>query len=834
MMRVILILLCAVVLWVPTPSRAQQPASTQAAAPAISADQARVALEVLNDPAKRAAFGATLDAIIKAQSGTAALAPSGTPSGAATAAPSGATTAAPTAATTAAPTAATTGGAPPEAAKPGAAKTTVKGVTIPLAPDSLGAQVLLSASAFVNHAGNKAVDALETAQSLPLLYGWAVMMATSPVSRMILEDVCWRLVLVLACAVAVEYGLRRAMRQPIRGLESLAPAKGAMDPDEVPPHADPEDDDDGVARAEAGEIEPAAARRPKPSAWALLNRVPLVFARLLLELVPVLGVVLIGHLIAGSVLGGQNVSRLIILAVIDAYALCIGLLCVMRMLLSPGEPRLRLFHLRDSAAWYLARWSRRLILIAVFGYAAGEVGLLLGLSDIAHDAIEKSVGFVLQFCLAVIVVQKRRAVSDLLRAPPEATGLFAAMRNRFAQIWHWIALVFLMAGWLIWAIEVPNGYAVVIHYVVITWLVLIGARLMLLVALGLVDRVMRPGPPNMDFFPGMQTRLLVYHPVVTATLRVTIYLLSIVGLLQLYGLNTFLWLVDSPLGVRILAASGTLLLTIVLAFVVWEAVNGGVQQHLNRLQREAQVAKSARLRTLLPLLRSLLLISIAVVAGLMILSEIGIDIGPLLAGAGIIGVAIGFGSQKLVQDLITGIFLLLENAMQVGDSVTVSGLSGTVENLSVRTIRLRAADGSVHIIPFSSVTSVTNVNRGLGNASVSVSVAFDEDTDRVAKELNGIVAEMRNDPALSAMMLSDFQLWGVDKVDGAEVTIAGQVVCTDSGRWAVQREFNRRMKRRFQELGIRIFNPVQTITLSVPGQASGETRDNRGHAQAAD
>ena len=146
---------------------------------------------------------------------------------------------------------------------------------------------------------------------------------------------------------------------------------------------------------------------------------------------------------------------------------------------------------------------------------------------------------------------------------------------------------------------------------------------------------------------------------------------------------------------------------------------------------------SARLRTLLPLLRTALLITILVFAGLMVLSEIGINIAPLLAGAGIIGVAIGFGSQKLVQDFITGIFLLLENAMQVGDYVTVSGLSGTVEALSVRTIRLRAGDGSVHIIPFSSVTTVTNVNRGLGNASVSVVVDYDEDTDRVGRGAEG-------------------------------------------------------------------------------------------------
>jgi small-conductance mechanosensitive channel len=316
-------------------------------------------------------------------------------------------------------------------------------------------------------------------------------------------------------------------------------------------------------------------------------------------------------------------------------------------------------------------------------------------------------------------------------------------------------------------------------------------------------------------------------------LRLAIYLLCFLGLLQLYGLNTFLWLMDTPLGLHILSAGGTLLVTIVLAFAVWEAINGAIQQHLDRLQREAQLAKSARLRTLLPLVRSIVLITIAIVAGLMVLSEIGINIAPLLAGAGIVGVAIGFGSQKLVQDLITGIFLLLENAMQVGDTVTVSGLTGVVEALSVRTIRLRAGDGSVHIIPFSSVTSVTNVNRGLGNASVTVSVAYDEDTDRVCDELKAIVAQMRADPDLSAKMLSDLQLWGVDKVDGASVTIAGQVVCTDSGRWAVQREFNRRMKRRFQELGIRIFSPIQTISLSIPVPARQQTGDGNERAAAA-
>ncbi|HYZ21136.1 MAG TPA: mechanosensitive ion channel domain-containing protein [Rhodopila sp.] len=714
----------------------------------------------MNDPAKRAAFTATLNAIIKTQGGS--------PSGQA---------------------------GPPE--KP-PATTSVEGVTIPLAPDSLGAEVLLSASDFVNRVGNQAVNAVETVQSLPLLYGWAVVMATNPVARGLLIDVVWRVAVVVLCAFAAEWGLRHAMRRPIRTLEALG--------HRYPVHATfPAEDDD------------SERLRPRPSAWALLRRVPLGLARLLLELVPVLGIAVVGHLLAGSSIGGQTISRLIILAVIDAYAACAAFLCVARMLLSPGAAPLRLFHLGDTTANYMMYWARRLILLVVVGYAAGEVGLLLGLSTIAHDATQKAVGLIVHICLIVIVIRNRRAVRRWLRAPEGASDWTARLRNTFARIWHWIALFFLIAGWLVWAVEVPHGYTTMLHYFIVTALVLIGARLLLLLLLGVVDRTMRPvnNGETTGLPQGIQERLRAYHPLVSTVLRILVYVLCALGLLQLYGLNTFLWLVSTALGLRLLSAIGTLTVTIVFAFAVWEFVNGAFQQHLNRLQKEAQMARSARLRTLLPLLRTSLLITITIVATLMILSEIGINVAPLLAGAGIVGVAIGFGSQKLVQDLITGIFLLLENAMQVGDWVTVSGLSGTVENLSVRTIRLRAGDGSVHIIPFSAVTSVTNVNRGLGNAVINVTIPYDEDPDRAAAELSKIVAEMRTDPDLSAKMLSDFQLWGVDKVDGASVTIAGQIVCTDTGRWAVQREFNRRMKRRFQTLGIQIYNPTQTISVQL-------------------
>jgi small-conductance mechanosensitive channel len=167
-----------------------------------------------------------------------------------------------------------------------------------------------------------------------------------------------------------------------------------------------------------------------------------------------------------------------------------------------------------------------------------------------------------------------------------------------------------------------------------------------------------------------------------------------------------------------------------------------------------------------------------------------------------------------VQDFITGIFLLMENAMQVGDWVTVAGVSGTVEYLSVRTVRLRGGDGSLYTVPFSSVTTVNNVNRGIGNASMSVSIASAADVDRAMDELAKIGKELRSDPAFRDLIRKDMEIWGVDAMDGSKVTIVGQIQCRDSGRWGVQRELNRRVLRRFREVGIQMANPHTSLLLS--------------------
>ena len=662
-------------------------------------------------------------------------------------------------------------------------------------PNSLGAEVLVGASGFLDRLSGQVVTTVGAIQSIPLLWVWLKVMATDSWAHGVLLDSAWRLILVLAIGLVVQWVLGRAVNRPILAMVRRAPDSHAVE------------EADAEARAEQGEIEPPLRRRL--AAITLLRRVPLVLARLFLELLPVLGFLAVTHLLAATPLGGRRLPSLVLLAVIDAYALCSALLCGGRMMFSPRERRLRLLAVRDDTASYAMRWLRRIVVVGVFGYAAAEVGLLLGMSDAAHDALLKAIALVNHVLIGIVVVQKRRAVRRWLRAPQGTAGIVAALRNWLARVWHWLALILLAGLWLGWVVEAPHSYAQIVRYFLSLVVVGIVTRFVLILILGNLDRALALGPITTARYPGLQSRLSLYHPVLVSSVRAVVLFLAVMVLLQLCGLGAFKWLFSSILGQHLVSSLATLVVTALIAIAVWEAVNSAIERHLAKLASEGQAARSARLRTLLPLLRTTLLITILIVSGMMVLSEVGVNIGPLLAGAGIVGVAVGFGSQKLVQDLITGIFLLLENAMQVGDSVTVSGLTGIVENLSIRTIRLRATDGSVHVIPFSSVTTVTNVNRGLGNASVNVSVAAAEDPDRVAEVLKDIVTSMRADNEFASRMLSDLQLWGVDKVDGASMTIAGQVVCTDSGRWNVQREFNRRMKQRFAELGIQLFNPMQ-------------------------
>jgi small conductance mechanosensitive channel len=204
-------------------------------------------------------------------------------------------------------------------------------------------------------------------------------------------------------------------------------------------------------------------------------------------------------------------------------------------------------------------------------------------------------------------------------------------------------------------------------------------------------------------------------------------------------------------------------------------------------------------------------------AAVMVLREAGFDIGPLLAGAGIVGLAVGFGAQNLVRDVISGMFLLIENQVRVNDVAVINGTGGLVEELNLRTTVLRGLDGTLHIFPNGAINTLSNMTHGYSFYVFNVGVAYKEDTDRVVSVLQEIAAEMMQEEPYRPMILEPLEVLGVDKFADSAVIIKARIKTMPIQQWTVGREMNRRIKKRFDELGIEI--PFPHISLYF-GEAS--------------
>jgi small-conductance mechanosensitive channel len=831
----------------------------------ISADQARQTLDVLQNDTKRNQLIQVLQTIANAPTGVAptgaipagTVPASSTSTGATTTGTAPAsTTPAGTTATGATPTGTTVSpnaAAPattsaktlPTAAAPGtpAALPSETVLQVPLPADSLGAQLLEQGSAWLDDAATTIAETVKNVADLPRIWTWLILSISDPMARAQLFNAIWRLAAVIGCAVVAEYCLRFLMKKPLylierraaylRGLAGLggdtATTSSELAADETPPsdpaETTPSDIDPGsdpTTPEVAAIVARDASGLPKKTArgWLWMRRIPWAILHFLLCLLPVVIFAVVGNSLLGTTLGDPKSVRLAGIAAVNAWVLVRGITYVVQLIVMSQAPGLRLLPISDSSAAYIEIWTFRIFGTALFGTAISEMALLLGLSRAGHDTLMKIVFFIVAVCAVIIILQSRHNVSYWLRARPGRNGPVAVALNRLAAIWYIFAIFLVLALWLVWAMEIRHGFEKLAHFTLLFLGILIVARLTTLLLHAVFDRLFRIDQELEKRFPGLTQRANRYYPILRGAISLVVATAGIIALLQVWGLDAFDWFHGDEIGSRLLSAIITVAISGLIAVGVWEGSNLAMDRHMMRLDRTGDYLHAARLRTLVPIMKTVLFCIVLVVVVLTILSQIGVNIAPLLAGASIIGVAIGFGSQKLVQDFITGIFLLLENAMQVGDSITASGLSGTVEKLSIRTIRLRAGDGAVHIIPFSSVGTVTNINRGVGNAAVKVSVAAGEDYDKVGETLKAIAKEMRGDDNYRHMMRSDLQLWGVDEVQAGVMTIAGQIVCSDTGRWGVQREFNRRLLKRFTELGIKLANPSQYVVLAQAGTAA--------------
>lgn len=201
---------------------------------------------------------------------------------------------------------------------------------------------------------------------------------------------------------------------------------------------------------------------------------------------------------------------------------------------------------------------------------------------------------------------------------------------------------------------------------------------------------------------------------------------------------------------------------------------------------------------------------------LTILSNLGIDLGPILVAAGIGGIAIGFGAQSLVKDVIGGFFILLENQVRIGDVINIAGVGGLVEAVGLRTISLRDYSGNVHIVPNGAITTVTNMTKGFSRYEFNIGVAYREDVDKVIALLKQIGAELQEDPEFGPDILETLEMAGVDKFADSAIMIKCRIKTKPIRQWAIGREMNRRIKKAFDAHGVEIPVPHRTLYWGEP------------------
>jgi moderate conductance mechanosensitive channel len=258
----------------------------------------------------------------------------------------------------------------------------------------------------------------------------------------------------------------------------------------------------------------------------------------------------------------------------------------------------------------------------------------------------------------------------------------------------------------------------------------------------------------------------------------------------------------------------------ILGAFVFEAVSSLMERFFARWGDP----ESARVRTLLPIVRNTVNMVLFVILGITLISELGINIMPLIAGAGIVGIAVGFGAQTFFKDLITGFVIILEDLMQIGDVVTLGDKTGVIEMITTRKIQLRALDGTVYTIPFSEISIIENKTKDFSYYVFDIGVAYKESPDHVIEILEALGAEIQNDDNFKSLILEPLEILGVDAFLESAIIIKARIKTRPGQQWKVGRELNRRIKYRFDETGIEIPFPHRTLYFGKPNESTAEEK----------
>ncbi|WP_412071717.1 mechanosensitive ion channel family protein [Pseudomonas fluorescens] len=497
------------------------------------------------------------------------------------------------------------------------------------------------------------------------------------------------------------------------------------------------------------------------------------------------------------------------LAMVLAYALvvgtCFSAICVIAFSLLDGPHRHRaLYILRHQAfrpLWLIGSF-------AAFGEALSDPQLIDSLgSHLAHTAATVA-NVLAALSTGRFILRFRRPIAHLIRNQPLSRRLTRRALNDTLSIlgtfWYVPALVLVAISLFATFISAGDTSTALRQSLICTVLLVL-----CMVINGLVRRHALKPQRGIRRYAVYSERLKNFFYTI---LHLLVWLAFIELGLRVWGMSLIRFTEGDghEVSVKLFSLAGTLL----AAWLIWILSDTAVHHALTRSRKGLA---NARAQTMMPLIRNVLFVAIFIVALIVALANMGMNVTPLLAGAGVIGLAIGFGAQSLVADLITGLFIIIEDSLAIDDYVDVGGHLGTVEGLTIRTVRLRDIDGIVHTIPFSEIKSIKNYSREFGYAIFRVAVPASMDIDNAIKLMREVGQKMRTDPLQRRNIWSPLEFQGVESFESGNAILRARFKTAPIKQWEVSRAFNLSLKRHMDEAGLDLATPRMSIQVMTAG-----------------
>ncbi|MFY0747247.1 mechanosensitive ion channel family protein [Pseudomonas sp. NFX5] len=504
------------------------------------------------------------------------------------------------------------------------------------------------------------------------------------------------------------------------------------------------------------------------------------------------------------------------LAMVLAYALvvgtCFSAICVIAFSLLDGPHRHRaLYILRHQAfrpLWWIGSF-------AAFGEALSDPRLVAALGQhLAHTAATVA-NVMAALSTGVFILRFRRPIAHLIRNQPLSRRLTRRALSDTIEIvgTFWYIPALLLVGISLFATFVSAGdTSTALRQSLLCTVLLV----LCMVINGLVRRhALKPqrGHKRHALY-SERLKSFVY-----TLAHLVVWLVFIELGLRVWGLSLIRFTEGDghEISVKLFGLGGTLL----FAWLIWILSDTAIHHALTRSRKGLA---NARAQTMMPLIRNVLFVTIFIIAAIVALANMGMNVTPLLAGAGVIGLAIGFGAQSLVADLITGLFIIIEDSLAIDDYVDVGGHLGTVEGLTIRTVRLRDIDGIVHTIPFSEIKSIKNYSREFGYAIFRVAIPYNMEIDDAIKLMRDVGQKMRNDPLQRRNIWSPLEIQGVESFESGSAILRARFKTAPIKQWEVSRAFNLSLKRHLDEAGLDLATPRLSVQV-VTGAAGGLEKD---------